>query len=481
MIGRFNPGTAEFVLLHRLLIERTADDPNTVAAALDEFSDLAACIERLHEIKRAYERLQDFSPRRFIVQAHPEFSDSVNDFQDRWANAYDEVRARIYNQAALRISEEFRRCHRLLIERTAADPAAVKLLREKQLGLANLIGRLNNIRDAFDHPIEYCNRWRESKRFGLVLAKTRELNRYIADSPQEFHEALGDFRLRWSDPHEMGQVLPSIAELIADEGSEAEVQAARSEFAPSEAEVQAARSEFAPNWLQELVDSLPDMPPVEEASEKTGDIRHFDPSRDSAAGVISRAEEFYEYSDWEYNEEIDYSRGEAFDWMHETVGVDLYEIERRWKEFPVIIVPQHISDGYGLEEPRGLYASLTQIRLAYMIGADLAAIALCRSVTERLIRFHYAFELPNATDSRRTKLTGKGSLIELVEQRETFAFLRNFNLAEKVREAHGILHLDKIGDDIEHRNRDRGLVTEWVKVLVEMIKRAPLTGTADAH
>src|SRR6266851_2399264 len=236
MIGRFNPGTAEFVLLHRLLIERTADDPNTVAAALDEFSDLAVCIERLHEIKRAYERQQDFSPRRFIVQAHPEFSDAVYDFQDRWANAYDEVRARIYNQAALRVSEEFRRCHRLLIERTADDPTAVKLLCKKQLGLAYLIGRLNSIRDAFDHPREYCKRWRESKRFGLVLAKTRELNRYIADSPQEFHEALGDFRLRWSDPHE----IPSIVELLLDDET-------------SEAEVQAARSEFAPNWLQELV------------------------------------------------------------------------------------------------------------------------------------------------------------------------------------------------------------------------------------
>jgi len=83
MMGRFNPTTEEFVLFYRLLKERTADDPSRVAAALDEFSDLAAGIVRLHEIKRAYEWHQDFSARRFIVQAHPEFSDAVDDFHGR--------------------------------------------------------------------------------------------------------------------------------------------------------------------------------------------------------------------------------------------------------------------------------------------------------------------------------------------------------------------------------------------------------------
>ena len=116
-----------------------------------------------------------------------------------------------------------------------------------------------------------------------------------------------------------------------------------------------------------------------------------------------------------------------------------------------------------------------------MIGAELAAIALCRSVTERMIRFHYAFDVPNAKDSRKTKLTGEGSLIEIVEQREAFAFLRSFNLTAKVKEAHSILHLDSNSDDIPHRDRDRGLVTQWVLVLDEMIKRAPFNNIAEAH
>jgi hypothetical protein len=467
MIGRFNPATEEFVLVHRLLKERTADDPNRVAAALDESSDLAAGIVRLHEIKRAYERHQDFSPRRLIVQAHPEFSDAVDDFQDRWANAYDEVRRRIYNREALRVSDEFLRCYRILIERTGDDPTAVKSLRKQDLGLSYLITRLENIRDAFDNLIDYSQNIHPRFNGKEFLAKTRELRRVVANVPRQFHDALEDFRLRWSDPHEMGSALVvDLDDLLP---------------LPSEAEVRAARSQFAPDWLQELIDGLPDMP-FEEGSDETDSTRHFDPSRDSAADAIERAESAYEDTAWNCGlSDYDYPPGEAFTWMHETVGVDLHEIERRWKEFPVIIVPQHISDGYGLEEPRGLYASLTQIRLAYMIGADLAAIALCRSVTERMIRFHYAFDVPNAKDSRKTKLTGEGSLIEIVELREDRPFLRCFNLTAKVKEAHRILHLDSNSDDIPHRDRDRGLVTQWVIVLDEMIKHAPFNNTTDAH
>jgi hypothetical protein len=93
-----------------------------MAATLDESSDLAAGVVRLHEIKRAYERHQDFSPRRFIVQAHPEFSGALDEFRARWASAYDEARNRIYKREAPRVSDEFLRCYRILIERTGDDP-----------------------------------------------------------------------------------------------------------------------------------------------------------------------------------------------------------------------------------------------------------------------------------------------------------------------------------------------------------------------
>jgi hypothetical protein len=98
----------------------------------------------------------------------------------------------------------------------------------------------------------------------------------------------------------------------------------------------------------------------------------------------------------------------------------------------------------------------------------LAAIALCRATTELLIRFHYASNVTNASDSRKTKLNW---LIKQAENCEKFRFLKNFNLTAKVNEANDILHTSI--DDIEHRNRARGLVTEWVRVLDAMISEAP--------
>jgi len=152
-------------------------------------------------------------------------------------------------------------------------------------------------------------------------------------------------------------------------------------------------------------------------------------------------------------------------------------IERRMKakEFPDFIVPQHVSDHYGVEAPHGLFACLSQVRLAYLIGADLAAIALCRSVTELLIRYHYAGDIAHATNSRKTGLRW---LIEQLQDRDDFKFLKNFSLVAKVDAANDILH--QAATDIEHRDPAWGLLAHWFKVLEEMIDRAPAPASASA-
>lgn len=122
---------------------------------------------------------------------------------------------------------------------------------------------------------------------------------------------------------------------------------------------------------------------------------------------------------------------------------------------------------------RTLYATLIQVVRAYMIGAGLAALALCRSATQHLIRYHYAHDIPNAKDSRKTKLTGRDSLIEKIEGQNRFSFLKRFNLTQNVMAAHEILHMKQQESVIEHRDADRGLVLKWVRELQEMIDRIP--------
>jgi hypothetical protein len=151
----------------------------------------------------------------------------------------------------------------------------------------------------------------------------------------------------------------------------------------------------------------------------------FDPQRDSAAELITelahccrdRAGEHPSWSRWEG----------AFDWLRETVGLNLMEIQRRWEDLPVI-------------------------------SADLAAIALCRT-----------HDLPR--------------LIRSVQSQPKFAFLRKHNLIEKVREANDILHGGSSGgstvDTLRHQNWLRGLARQWVLVLEEMIVSVAPTPPCD--
>jgi hypothetical protein len=99
-----------------------------------------------------------------------------------------------------------------------------------------------------------------------------------------------------------------------------------------------------------------------------------------------------------------------------------------------------------------------------MIGADLAAIAMCRAATE--IFYHYNND-PDIELSR---------LIQQTQKRKENSFMKRDNLVAKVQEANKVLHFTSIDcrrDDIENQTRTRNLIREWAKTLHEMITKAP--------
>jgi hypothetical protein len=95
-----------------------------------------------------------------------------------------------------------------------------------------------------------------------------------------------------------------------------------------------------------------------------------------------------------------------------------------------------------------------------MIGADLAAITMCRAATEILIRNHY----------NKDSNTNLIPLVKYTEKRRKFSFLKPFNLATKIDDANNILHFN---EDIKNADRNRAIVRDWVEVLQEMIDKAP--------
>jgi hypothetical protein len=220
------------------------------------------------------------------------------------------------------------------------------------------------------------------------------------------------------------------------------------------------------SWIEELLAGLP--PALEQPpSGDTADLAHFDPDRDDLDDTINL---IWSLAD---NDRQYYGRcAEALEWLDNTVGLDFNDLQARWKQIPVIPVPKHVSDKYDLDEPRGLFGFLDQIKRAYIVGADLAAIALCRATTELLIRNHYAADIPGAQITRGPGSTRLTWLIERVQDRPEFKFLCNFNLVKKVAEANEILHKPN-ATDIEHRDYAHGVVQGWIGVLEEMIHRAP--------
>lgn len=151
----------------------------------------------------------------------------------------------------------------------------------------------------------------------------------------------------------------------------------------------------------------------------------------------------------------------AWEWFEKTVGVNLKQIEMRWRQIPITPVKDSVSNQHGLDENRSLYAYLDNIRLAYVAGADLAALSMCRSVTEILIRFHF-FDSDNKTH-----------LAELLKELNILQpELSRLNLADKVEQANKLMHFNT-AYPADRWNDVQVAVRNWFPAINELINAAP--------
>lgn len=425
--------TEDFVRHYRLLIEQTDGDPSKVRRALARDQNLATSISLLHEIQERVEHNRRFGPRRYIVQAHPDFRPALEDFRERWSQAYGEAEQ-------WQTAKDFMRHYRLLVQRAGDDPdaarqaldaspelyASIEFLLETQLS-ADATTRPGDT-DPSGDTVDYL----------------------------DFRKALADFGERWAGV--LGKLHVPI--YLFDDNFEKVV-----------------GQKLSDQTFSEL---------LKDNSTSDGPGRdggwHFDPDRDSVAEAIgwmakmNRSLAHHDADDWEG------WAAEGLEWLTDTVGLNFDEIQARFKEFPVIAVPQHVSDKYSPERPDGLFGYPTQVRLAYLIGADLTAVVLCRTITELLISEHYASDKEKEGNTARNKDGAKTLFRPLLNQvllRDEFNFLKKFNLQKKVDDANGILHNKyRDCDDINHRDRERELVRNWIKVLEEMISKAPPAASA---
>ncbi len=185
----------------------------------------------------------------------------------------------------------------------------------------------------------------------------------------------------------------------------------------------------------------------------------FDPDDHSAASDL---EAIRQYLETKIDDSPFYVRAaKSWDWFENTVGIQFTSIEKRWHEFPIIVVKQSVSDQHGINETRGLFSYLREIRTAYIAGAFLSSLAMCRAATEILFRFHYG------TIDERTAL---GRLIEEISLKHDWIIKENFN--ERVKEANRLLHASK-KFDISNSEEAKQIVWNWILPLQNLIQRAP--------
>jgi hypothetical protein len=119
----------------------------------------------------------------------------------------------------------------------------------------------------------------------------------------------------------------------------------------------------------------------------------FDPLTHNGGEAIDLGIECLEtfgYSD--LDQEWDNRRSLAlggYDYLINTIGLDVHRIFSRWRNVPTILMPAHVSRRYGASDKGSLEHLLDDAVKAYVFGARAAAMAMCRAVHDMLRNEHY--------------------------------------------------------------------------------------------
>jgi hypothetical protein len=151
----------------------------------------------------------------------------------------------------------------------------------------------------------------------------------------------------------------------------------------------------------------------------------------------------------------------AYDYLTQTIGLNIPEIFRRWRRAPVIFMPAHVSNRYGASDRGSLLHLLDDAVRAYIFGAPAAAIAMCRAALEMVLKRHYG-----RGQWEDAKL---GNLITLASQR--YDFIQEKRITPLVQRANRIVHdytkVDRLSDE------DDRTILIFLKTVKFLIQRAP--------
>ena len=160
---------------------------------------------------------------------------------------------------------------------------------------------------------------------------------------------------------------------------------------------------------------------------------------------------------------------EAFEYLTETIGLDVDGVFRRWRNVPVTFIPSHVSNLHGLAERGSLYDLIDDAVRAYVFGSPVAAIATCRMVLETVLKQHYGLDYQFVDKKGRTRDKGLGELVILADRE--YEFIQGGRLKMLTDRANKIIHNYTRREAITAE--DERAIANFLKTLKFMIERAP--------
>lgn len=150
----------------------------------------------------------------------------------------------------------------------------------------------------------------------------------------------------------------------------------------------------------------------------------------------------------------------AFEYLKNTIGLDLSDLFRRWRRVPVVFMPAAVSNAHGSEKG-SLHDLLDDAVRAYVCGAPAAAMAMCRAALEQTLKTHYLSRSDYIYKTKKNEDREKGlrELISLAEKRYE-------HIVKKEALDYGI----RLADNIMHNySRERRLDQEDNRAIREFL------------
>jgi hypothetical protein len=151
----------------------------------------------------------------------------------------------------------------------------------------------------------------------------------------------------------------------------------------------------------------------------------------------------------------------AWDYLVNSIGLNVHDAFRRWHNVPVIFMPAHVSNRYGANDKGSLFHLLDDAVRAYVFGAPAAALAMCRAALETVLKRHYGHG--------EWERAGLEKVVSLASKRHEF--ISESTITPLVRQSNRILHDYEKADRLSAED-DRTILI-FLATVKSLIERAP--------